>query len=277
MILMKILPFFIGMHLFCIAQDPWKGDDYAKNSDSQLGTALDFMQDVTFFGNEAVLDVGAGDGKISAFMARNVPRGYVYGVDISPSMVQTAKNAFPQIENLTFTIGNASKLNFIEEFDLVTSFTVMQWVLEQKEALECFHRALKKGGRLWLQTPIALPTPMQKALAKTLSSDAWSSHYKDFSPPWRFYTLDEYLPLLEQAKFFVTKKRIVQKHETFPSREAFHGFLRQWFPYLRVLNESEKDLFLKDLLDAYFEVLPLDSQGRACFNADRMEIQAIKT
>lgn len=51
------------------------------------------MQQVQFKGAEAILDVGYGDGKITAAMTKKVPFGPVIDVDISPLMVQTAEKA----------------------------------------------------------------------------------------------------------------------------------------------------------------------------------------
>src|SRR5690348_13717857 len=128
-----------------------------QNSESQKASAEDFMQDVQFKGTESILDIGCGDGKITAAIAKKVPDGSVIGVDISSSMIQVAKNAFLGQKNLSFLVEDAAKVDFNQKFDLITSFTVMQWVLEQTTALECFEKALKPGGKLWIQMPTGLP------------------------------------------------------------------------------------------------------------------------
>ncbi len=270
--------------LFCLfftlsafaAQDSWKGDEYAKNSESQKASAEDFMQGVQFKGTECILDVGCGDGKITAAIARAVPQGSVIGVDISPSMVQMAKSAFPDQKNLSFFVEDAAKVDFDQKFDLIISFTVMQWVLEQSQALRCFEKALLPGGKLWIQMPTGLPKAMELALEKTLSSTRWKSHFAQFSAPWKFYQADEYRELLIQADFLPIRLDVVTKHEFFPSRAAFQGFLKQWFPYLRPLPADQKDAFLTDLLDHYLEVLPADELGKVSFIVDRLEVEATK-
>lgn len=256
--------------------DAWKGDEYAKNSDSQQASAEDFLKGVPFKGTENILDVGCGDGKITAAMARAVPKGSVIGVDISPSMVQTAQNLFSNYKNLSFQVEDAAKINFEQKFDLITSFTVMQWVLDQKQALQRFEKALKSGGKLWIQMPTGLPLAMQQALEKTVSSEKWKRSFSHFTPPWRFYQPDEYRSLIHNARLNLIRLDVVTKHEWFPSRAVFHGFLKQWFPYLRPLHDNQKDLFLKDLLDEYLKILPADEKGRVSFIVDRLEVEAIK-
>ncbi|MGE5196694.1 MAG: class I SAM-dependent methyltransferase [Anaerolineae bacterium] len=258
------------------AQDPWKGDEYAKNSESQKASAEDFMQGMQFKGTETILDVGCGDGKITAAMARAVPQGSVIGVDISSSMIQVAKNAFLNQKNLSFYVEDAAKVNFDQKFDLITSFTVMQWVLEQTQALHCFEKALKPGGKLWIQMPTALPKAMQQALERTISSERWESYFTGFSAPWKFYQADEYRTLLVNAHFTPTRLDVTTKHEHFPSRTVFQGFLKQWFPYLRPLPTDQKDMFLTELLDNYLKILPADDQGQVSFIVERLEVEAIK-
>lgn len=269
-----LLSFVVATSLF--SADAWKGDEYAKNNDSQKSSAEDFMQRVQFEGTESILDVGCGDGKITAAMARSVPKGEVVGVDISPSMIQAAKGAFSEQQNLRFFIEDAAKIDFDQKFDLITSFTVMQFVLEQTQALQGFQKALKAGGKLWIQMPTGLPAAMQKALEKTLSSEKWQASFAQFSAPWAFYQADEYKILLEKTHFKTTRLDVVTKHERFPSRAAFHGFIKQWFPYLRPLAADQKDAFLTDLLDQYLSILPADDQGRVSWIVDRLEVEAVK-
>jgi len=278
---MKRISAYISSLLLCLSplsadEDAWKGEEYAKNSESQQASAVDFLKEVPFKGNENILDVGCGDGKITAAMARAVPKGSVIGVDISSSMIQAAKNHFPDEKNLSFLVEDAAKINFEQKFDLITSFTVMQWVLEQTQALQRFEKALKPGGKVWIQMPTDLPVAMKQALEKTVSNEHWKSRFAHFTPPWRFYQPEEYRSLLSSTHLKVARLNVVTKHERFPSRAAFHGFLRQWFPYLRPLQENQKDLFLNDLLDEYLKILPADEKGRVSFIVDRLEVEAIK-
>jgi trans-aconitate methyltransferase len=141
----------------------------------------------------------------------------------------------------------------------------MQWVLEQAQALERFEKALQPGGRLCIQMPTGLPNAMEQALKKTIHAEKWARYFTEFSPPWKFYQPEEYRPLLENAQFSLSRLETVTKHEKFPSLEAFQGFLRQWFPYLRPLPADLKDSFLTDLIDAYLNLLPVDEMGRVSF------------
>lgn len=257
-------------------KDPWKGDEYAKNSESQKSSAEDFIATLDLHNASAVLDVGCGDGKITAAIARALPCAEIVGVDISSSMIDFALAAFSSYPNLSFFVQDAASVHFQEKFDLITSFTVMQWVLEQKQALERFEKALKPGGRLCIQMPTGLPDAMEKALSKTISSSKWEKYFTHFSAPWKFYQPKEYRSLLVSAKFSPTRLETMTKHEKFPSRAVFQGFLRQWFPYLRPLPADLKDGFLTELVDCYLQLLPVDDQGQVSFIVTRLEVEAVK-
>lgn len=277
---------FYGKLFVCIAisstlmandkKDAWEGNEYAKNSESQKSSAEDFISALNLQDASVVLDVGCGDGKITAAMASAIPNGRVIGVDISPSMIQFAQGAFSNYSNLQFFIQDAAHIDFQEKFDLITSFTVMQWVLEQQQALDGFEKALKPGGKLCIQMPTGLPLAMEEALTEMLKSKKWKEYFTHFSAPWKFYQPEEYGHLVANAHLNLNRLTTTTKHEKFPSRAVFQGFLRQWFPYLRPLPSDLKDVFLTELVDKYLQVLPVDQQGQVSFIVTRLEVEASK-
>lgn len=273
-----LLAYIVGVSslLASVIKDSWNGDEYAKNSKSQQSSAENFINSLHLSNYATVLDVGSGDGKITAAIAESIPYGEVIGIDISPSMIDFANQTFSNVPNLRFFIQGAAEISYEEKFDLITSFTVMQWVLEQAQALNGMHKALKSGGNLCIQMPTGLPEAMQTALSILISSDQWAKYFIGFSAPWRFYQPKEYKELLLDANFIPKRVETSTKHEKFPSREVFQRFLRQWFPYLRPLPENLKDVFLSSLLDIYLEILPADEVGQVSFIVTRLEVEAMK-
>jgi trans-aconitate 2-methyltransferase len=68
----------------------WNASDYARQSSVQEAMAEEQRALLDLEGWEQILDVGCGDGKITAKIAERVPRGSVLGVDPSQAMI-----AFP--------------------------------------------------------------------------------------------------------------------------------------------------------------------------------------
>lgn len=56
---------------------------YYHNSELQRRWAFSLMSKVSVVGDEKILDIGCGDGKITADISRLVPKGWVHGEDLS--------------------------------------------------------------------------------------------------------------------------------------------------------------------------------------------------
>ena len=83
---------------------------------------------LTLEGAERILDVGCGDGKITAEIAARVPRGSALGVDPSRDMIAFASSRFGSttLANLRFAAADVRRLPYRDEFDLVVSFNALQ-------------------------------------------------------------------------------------------------------------------------------------------------------
>jgi trans-aconitate methyltransferase len=92
----------------------WNAADYAANSAAQQIWARELIVQLHLRGNERILDVGCGDGKVTAELARAVPKGSVAGIDASPEMVRFARKTFPpgKHSNLKFQVMDAREISF---------------------------------------------------------------------------------------------------------------------------------------------------------------------
>jgi SAM-dependent methyltransferase len=95
----------------------------------------------------SVLDVGCGTGSITAGIARAVgEKGHVVGIDRDEELLGIARTEHGSIPNLQFEAGDATRLNFRAEFDIVTAARVLQWISEPGAALARMIEAAKLGG-----------------------------------------------------------------------------------------------------------------------------------
>jgi trans-aconitate 2-methyltransferase len=90
----------------------WDASEYAKVSALQQKMAAEALSLIHLEGTERVLDVGCGNGKITAEIAARVPEGSVLGVDVSEEMITFASSHFgPTIRpNLRFEVADARRL-----------------------------------------------------------------------------------------------------------------------------------------------------------------------
>ena len=90
----------------------WNAADYAANSAVQQTWARELIAQLHLRGDEHILDVGCGDGKVTAEIAWAVPRGSVAGVDASAPMIEFARQTFPRgkVPNLEFQVMDAREI-----------------------------------------------------------------------------------------------------------------------------------------------------------------------
>src|SRR6516164_6833366 len=131
------------------AMSEWDAKAYFRQSTLQQTLARQHLARVSLGGNEHVLDVGCGDGKVTAEIAQRVLHGSVVGVDPSRHMIAFASSDFQSVDypNLRFLVVDARRLPFPAEFDVVVSFNALHWVPEQEAALRAIRAALRFGGR----------------------------------------------------------------------------------------------------------------------------------
>ncbi|AKB75292.1 Trans-aconitate 2-methyltransferase [Methanosarcina lacustris Z-7289] len=71
--------------------DFWNPELYASSSSAQKSWGLELLTKLPLTGSERILDVGCGDGKLSAEIAKKLPESFVLGIDLSEAMVCFAK------------------------------------------------------------------------------------------------------------------------------------------------------------------------------------------
>ena len=160
---------FLSAALFGVERG-WNSPELAKayfhHSETQRGWAWELLGLVSFEGSEELLDFGCGDGKITAEMARLIPRGHVTGVDRSSNMIHLAKMHFPQsaYANLAFRQTTSETFEEIEGlYDVISAFSVFNFVSEPVKILQNLKAHLRPDGRLLLVVPFAPGSTMRQA------------------------------------------------------------------------------------------------------------------
>ncbi len=129
---------------------PWDAGDYAQHSAVQARWASELLVKLEWPLSHDVLDLGCGDGKVSALLAGRVRQGSVTGIDASPEMVALAcrYHAEKDTANLRFVQMDARELSFDRQFDVIFSNAVLHWIEEHPQVLAGCQGALRPGGRL---------------------------------------------------------------------------------------------------------------------------------
>ena len=92
----------------------WDALDYEKSSSVQQMWARELIAKLDLKGDERVLDIGCGDGKITAEIAAKLKNGTVVGIDSSYEMIQLAqaRHAKGDLANILFSEHDARRHPF---------------------------------------------------------------------------------------------------------------------------------------------------------------------
>src|SRR5476649_1876221 len=168
----------------------WNAAAYAANSAVQQAWARELIAKLKLRGDENILDVGCGDGKVTAEIVRAVPRGSVTGIDASPQMIAFAKKTFPakKFPNLKFQVMDARKIKFAGEFDVIFSNAAFHWVDDHEEILCGAASVLKSGGRLVISCGgKGNAQDVFVALCPEMRLKRWREFFRKLPKPYFFY------------------------------------------------------------------------------------------
>jgi len=257
----------------------WNPQDYSEHSANQEKWAHEVMGRLTLRGDERILDIGSGDGKVTAELVRRVPRGSVVGVDVSPEMVRFAQEKFParNFPRLLFRQADASALPFRDEFDWAVSFTCLHWVRDHVPVLEGVRRSLKPGGRVFLQFGgKGMENVILEMSEPVMAAPRWSPYFSGFLFPWFFYDAEEYKPWVEKAG--LTLRRVeLKSYEGVFTEQKLKGWVRStWVPYTQRLPPSLREAFVSEVVGRCARKHAPDRHGVIRLVFKRLEVEAEK-
>ena len=258
----------------------WDAKDYQDNSAVQQKWAMELITKIGLKGNETVLDIGCGDGKVTAEIAKKLPHGSITGVDNSREMIDLANKNFPHetYKNVLFKLFDAKKLNFNNEFDIIFSNAALHWVKNHIPVLKGIIKALKKNGKVLLQMG---GKGNAREIIKTVNlikkNSEWKEYFINFKFPFSFYGPDKYRVLLDNVGLKINYIKLINKDMTQEGKEGLKGWIRTtWFLYTNRVPENLRNLFIDKIIDNYIEKHPLDDHGCIHVQMARLEVMAKK-
>jgi len=258
---------------------PWDAADYARHSSLQEAMAAEVLALLPLAGNESVLDVGCGDGRLTARIAERLRQGHIVGVDASPDMVAFATRTFVNSAtgaqtNLAFRVADARSLGYVDAFDLIVSFNALHWVPEQDRALAGITAALHAAGRAILRLVVKGEHTSLEMVAEDVRQEAqWRSYFEGFVDPYLRLTASEYAELASRHGLQVQNQQTRYLSWDFGSDAAFFGFCRAGFgAWTRRLPTSLGDEFVRAVIGAYRIALGLTQAQANVFRFYQMDI-----
>jgi len=248
--------------------------EYSRHSRLQYEFAHMMIRNANIQPTDRVLDIGCGDGKITADIANIVRQGQVLGTDISVQMIHFATRTYTQC-NLGFMVMAAEMNVFRKQFDLVTSFCCLHWVRQQLAALKGIKSALVDNGMAILLVPLR-HEELYSAIESVVGSEKWNQFFIGFANPHVFFTKEQYNQLLVDADLSpqTLDEKIIPY--TFRSKDEMEKFLKAWLPHIKRIPENLQDEFMEDIGNGFLEHNPQESNATITLPLRMLQVHALR-
>lgn len=251
----------------------WEGKYYKSHSDWQFHFASVALKYIQLPSDARVLDIGCGDGRFTQHMANLVSSGTVVGLDSSPLMLSVANSIITP--NLSFILGDATKLPSDRQFEYVTSFNCLHWVIEIKTALEQIRNILSPGGKtLILIAPTQVKHPIHEIIIKVIK-DRWSSYFTNISNIFPFHTVAKWATLIESSGMIPEHLHLIDASLDYADEKTFADWVAGWVP-CGAISKEDKGKFVQDVVRAYISRIPCSKSGVVHYGMDELVIVASK-
>ena len=152
----------------------WDPDAYLRFADERARPFVELMQRVGARAPGVVVDLGCGEGSLTASLAQRWPGARITGVDSSATMLAAAADhAVP------------GRVEFVEDdvrswrppgpVDVLVTNAVLQWVPGHARLLAGWATALAHGGWLAVQVPGNFGSPTHTLLGELCRSPRWAA------------------------------------------------------------------------------------------------------
>jgi trans-aconitate 2-methyltransferase len=258
----------------------WNAEDYERNSQAQQKWGRELIVNLNLRGKEDILDLGCGDGKVTAEIAQLVGIGSVIGVDNSMQMIELAKEKYPQNKypNLSFQVMDASDLSFEGCFDVVFSNAALHWVNNHQPVVEGLYKSLRVGGKILLRMGGKGDAAGILSVMDDLKAcNRWAQYFTEFEFPFTFLGVDDYQVLLREAGFSEKRVELIPKDMTHDGKLGLQGWIRTtWLPYTLRIPTEKREAFIEEAASNYLGKVPLDAEGKAHVAMVQIEVEAGK-
>ncbi len=243
----------------------WNAAEYAANGRFVADLAGDVFAMLAPQAGEHILDLGCGDGALTAQIAAS--GADVTGCDADPSMLAaTAARGFKTVR------ADMRALPFHGEFDAVFSNAALHWVTDQDAVITGIHKALRPGGRFVAEMGgLGNIAAIRAALQSVLLEYGIDAEHDAAS----FYPSPQvYRTLLEKHGFRVETMSLV------PRPTLLKGGMDQWLRTFRKgvlarLLEADRDTTVERMVTLLQPILR-DSDGTWWGDYVRLRFHAVR-
>lgn len=224
-----------------------------------------------------VLDVGCGNGHLTAQIAQRVPSGFVLGVE---NCFQTLVGAMLnyRIEfcpNLRFLQADAKRLKLeYKPFDYVLSKGCLHYLQHPGQGFAPIARNLKDGGTMYCWClGRGSGGKINSVLRRLCRVDQWKSYLSGWRVSWSYVTCQSCRPWLLSAGLTCVQSLTYEEELSFPDRAGLLDWFRRNWAYSDRIPYALLEVFEEQLMDSYL----CANEGRFTATRTWLVLEARKT
>lgn len=226
--------------------DRWNAKHYKKHSDPrQFQRGLRVIQQLDWHGDEHVLDVGCGDGRLTAEIATRVPKGLVLGVDISTNMINEAITCFGEIKNLSFQQADIATWSTQKKFNRAVSFAAFHWIKDQVQALKTIYHVLLPGGSLVM----IMDAGGSRSINNVLTSAKWAPLVTSRNETYHPQGETSMIELLKNCNFSNINVKVDGNTRVFADCDTLFNWIINWLPHATGLSVENARELAQDIVE----------------------------
>src|ERR1035437_567596 len=152
--------------------DGWDPDKYNQFAAEREQPFWDLVRLLEPVDSPKVVDLGCGDGRLTAALSESIGSRSMLGIDSSIAMIAAA--AEHSSEQVRFEVGDIGAWEQADSYDLVFANASMQWVPDHPAVLAKWSTSLRQGGQLAVQVSANADHPahlVAAELAEELMND----------------------------------------------------------------------------------------------------------
>ena len=252
----------------------WNAELYMKFQEHRTQPAIDLAKRIPLQNPQHVLDVGCGPGNSTNVLKHAFPNAQIWGIDNSESMLQKAKETYPDLQFARMDIARETLPS--EYYNIIYSNACLQWVPEHERVIPTLFSGLKKGGILAVQIPMNAQEPLYQIADAAIKENLWRLT-APISETNSVLPSDAYFDILASLTDDFDIWESVYFHRM-PSVDAMVDWIKgtRLRPYLNAMQKADAEELLQIIIEKAAEAYKPQHNGEIIFRFRRFFFTATK-
>ncbi len=241
--------------------------------------AQEYINEIPFYPNESVLDIGCRNGKVTAMLSYLNPDVHFTAITTTDAFLDQIQNdnAIEKMTNMQFETQLLSDYQVNKHYDKVVSFLCLNWQHDKESILKKIYHALKPGKKAHLQLFVDHGQNwFDQCIFDVAKLPQWESYFKNFTKKCQPVKPGVVLALSEQIGFIIEKCILQKRKIPLQDEKYFKNWIMTWSSHLAYLPHDKIDVFFAQAVENYLKGHPKDESGRIYYEDYFFEMTLLK-